>query len=72
MMISPSLIQLIGAVLFGVALLHTFSTQYFEHLAHIHPKHAGIWHLLGEVEVVLEQAFARYGTPETVNTDQGS
>ena len=53
MMISPSLIQLIGAVLFGVALLHTFSTQYFEHLAHTHPKHAGIWHLLGEVEVVF-------------------
>ena len=52
-MISPSLIQLIGAVLFGVALLHTFSTQYFEHLAHTHPKHAGIWHLLGEVEVVF-------------------
>lgn len=53
MMTSPTLIQIIGATLFAVALLHTFSTQYFEHLALIHPKHAGIWHLLGEVEVVF-------------------
>lgn len=50
---SPTLIQVIGAILFGLAILHTFSTKYFEHLAHTQPKHAGIWHLLGEVEVVF-------------------
>jgi len=50
---SPSLIQWIGAALFAVAVLHTFSTKFFEHLAHTHPRHAGIWHLLGEVEVVF-------------------
>ncbi|PJI96307.1 Na+/H+ antiporter NhaD/arsenite permease-like protein [Acidovorax sp. 69] len=50
---SPTLIQGIGAVLFGLAILHTFSTKYFEHLAHTQPRHAGIWHLLGEVEVVF-------------------
>ena len=50
---SPTLIQVIGAVLFGLAILHTFSTKYFERLAHTQPKHAGIWHLLGEVEVVF-------------------
>ncbi|KRA08008.1 putative Na+/H+ antiporter [Acidovorax sp. Root568] len=50
---SPTLIQGIGAVLFGLAILHTFSTKYFERLAHVQPKHAGIWHLLGEVEVVF-------------------
>lgn len=50
---SPTLIQGIGAVLFGLAILHTFSTKYFERLAHTQPKHAGIWHLLGEVEVVF-------------------
>lgn len=44
---------MIGAILFGLAILHTFSTKYFEHLAHTQPKHAGIWHLLGEVEVVF-------------------
>ena len=50
---TPSAIQLIGAALFAVAILHTFSTKFFEHLAHTRPAHAGIWHLLGEVEVVF-------------------
>ncbi|HCY16512.1 MAG: hypothetical protein A2Z93_01075 [Curvibacter sp. GWA2_64_110] len=48
-----SLIQILGAVLFALAVLHTFSTKFFEHLAHTQPRHAGIWHLLGEVEVVF-------------------
>lgn len=43
----------IAAGLFALAVLHTFSTKFFEHLAHTHPRHAGIWHLLGEVEVVF-------------------
>jgi len=46
-------IQLTGATLFGFAVLHTFSTKYFEHLAHTRPSHAGLWHLLGEVETVF-------------------
>ncbi len=50
---NPTTIQLIGATLFGIAVLHTFSTKFFEHLAHTSPRHAGIWHLLGEVEVVF-------------------
>jgi hypothetical protein len=45
--------QAIGLVLFIVALLHTFSTHLFEVLAHRHPRHAGLFHLLGEVEVVF-------------------
>lgn len=52
-MITPSAIQLVGAALFAVAILHTFATRFFEHLAHTRPAHAGIWHLLGEVEVVF-------------------
>lgn len=52
-MTAPTLIQIIGATLFGLAVLHTFSTKFFEHLAHSQPRHAGIWHLLGEVEVVF-------------------
>ncbi|MEK7778682.1 MAG: putative Na+/H+ antiporter [Pseudomonadota bacterium] len=52
-MIDPTSIQLIAAILFALAITHTFSTKYFEHLAHIQPRHAGIWHLLGEVEVVF-------------------
>jgi amino acid transporter len=51
--VAPSTIELIGAALFAIALLHTFSTKFFEHLAHTRPMHAGMWHLLGEVEVVF-------------------
>lgn len=50
---NPTTIQIIGAALFAIAILHTFSTKYFESLAHKHPDHAGIWHLLGEVEAVF-------------------
>lgn len=52
-MTDPTLIQLLGAVLFALAVIHTFSTKFFEHLAHSRPRHAGLWHLLGEVEVVF-------------------
>ncbi|MBY0468692.1 MAG: putative Na+/H+ antiporter, partial [Burkholderiaceae bacterium] len=46
-------IELIAAVVFAIALLHTFSVKYFERLAHRSPRHAGLFHLLGEVEVVF-------------------
>jgi hypothetical protein len=46
-------IELAGALLFALALVHTFSTKVFERLAHRHPRHAGLFHLLGEVEVVF-------------------
>ncbi len=52
-MTNPTVIQVIGATLFGLAVLHTFSTKFFERLSHTQPRHAGIWHLLGEVEVVF-------------------
>lgn len=44
---------MVGAILFGLALLHTFTAKYFEKLSHRHPRHAGLFHLLGEVEVVF-------------------
>lgn len=46
-------IQLVGAVIFGLALLHTFTAKSFEVLSRRHPRHAGLFHLLGEVEVVF-------------------
>ncbi len=49
----PGWIEVVGAALFGLAILHTFSTRYFERLAHTNPAHAGLWHLLGEVETVF-------------------
>ncbi|QDL56906.1 hypothetical protein EXZ61_20685 [Rhodoferax aquaticus] len=46
-------IQTIGAIIFGIALVHTFCAKFFESLAHKHPSHGGLFHLLGEVEVVF-------------------
>jgi len=50
---STSPIQWIAAAIFAVALLHTFSAKQFERLSHRYPRHAGLFHLLGEVEVVF-------------------
>jgi hypothetical protein len=46
-------IQHLAALIFGVALLHTFAAKAFERLAHRVPRHAGLFHLLGEIEVVF-------------------
>jgi hypothetical protein len=50
---SPTLVNIVSTSIFALAVIHTFSTQFFEHLAHKHPNHAGVWHLLGEVEAVF-------------------
>jgi hypothetical protein len=49
----PGPLEITAAALFALAVLHTFSTRYFEHLAHTRTAHAGVWHLLGEVEAVF-------------------
>jgi len=46
-------LEVVGAALFALAVLHTFSTRYFEHIAHTRTAHSGLWHLLGEVETVF-------------------
>lgn len=46
-------IEYAAAAIFALAILHTFSTKYFQHLAHTDSAHAGLWHLLGEVEIVF-------------------
>ncbi len=46
-------VNLVAAALFAVALLHTFAARQFERLSHRFPRHAGVFHLLGEVEVVF-------------------
>jgi hypothetical protein len=50
---TDSVMQWMAAAVFALALIHSFSTRFFEHLAHTQPRHAGLWHLLGEVEVVF-------------------
>lgn len=52
-MLNVNFIDLIGATLFFVAIVHTFSTKYFEHLAYTNPRYSGILHLLGEIEIVF-------------------
>jgi hypothetical protein len=51
--LSPTMMQLAATAIFATAVLHTFSTRIFEAAAHRQPRHAGVWHLLGEVEVVF-------------------
>ncbi|EFF73405.1 membrane protein [Achromobacter piechaudii] len=46
-------LEIIAAVVFAVALLHTFSAPVFLRLAHRSKRHGGLLHLLGEVEVVF-------------------
>lgn len=46
-------IELIASALFAIALIHTFCAKQFERLSHRYPRHAGLFHLLGEVEVVF-------------------
>ena len=50
---APDAVAVVAAAIFALAVLHTFSTRSFERLAHIQPRHAGLWHLLAEVEVVF-------------------
>jgi hypothetical protein len=52
-MMTATLVQWLAAALFAIALIHTFSTKIFERMAHRHPRHEGVFHLLGEVEVVF-------------------
>ncbi|MEO8600083.1 MAG: putative Na+/H+ antiporter, partial [bacterium] len=46
-------INIIAAVIFAIALAHTFAAKSFELLADRHTKHSGLFHLLGEIEVVF-------------------
>lgn len=46
-------INLIAAIIFGLALVHTFAAKSFERIADRSTRHAGLFHLLGEIEVVF-------------------
>ncbi|MEY4917846.1 MAG: hypothetical protein RL616_1759, partial [Verrucomicrobiota bacterium] len=45
--------EFIAAALFALALVHTFAAKQLERLSHRYPRHTGLFHLLGEVEVVF-------------------
>ena len=44
---------MIATTVFVFAIIHTFATGLFERLAHTSSEHAGLWHLLAEIEVVF-------------------
>nr|WP_314634619.1 putative Na+/H+ antiporter [uncultured Janthinobacterium sp.] len=46
-------VHLVAAGLFALALLHTFAAKSFERLADRSTKHSGLFHLLGEIEIVF-------------------
>jgi len=49
-------VELLGTVLFALAVLHTFCIKQFQHLAHRFPQNSvarNFFHLLGEVEIVF-------------------
>ncbi|MFG6442488.1 putative Na+/H+ antiporter [Roseateles sp. LKC17W] len=50
---SDTALQYTALALFALALAHTFAAKQFERLSHRFPRHAGLFHLLGEVEVVF-------------------
>ncbi len=50
---APGLLQVVSATLFALAVVHTFIAGKFARLEKRFPRHAGVFHLLGEVEVVF-------------------
>uniref|UniRef100_UPI00333FF838 putative Na+/H+ antiporter n=1 Tax=Castellaniella defragrans TaxID=75697 RepID=UPI00333FF838 len=46
-------IEVVATVLFALAVIHTFSVPVFARLANRGGAHAGLWHLLSEVEAVF-------------------
>ncbi|WP_323012070.1 putative Na+/H+ antiporter [Castellaniella sp.] len=45
--------EVVASVLFAIAIIHTFSVPVFARLANKGGRHAGLWHLLSEVEAVF-------------------
>jgi hypothetical protein len=50
---SPSFLEYLATALFAIAIIHTFSVPVFARLANRQGPHAGLWHLLSEVEAVF-------------------
>lgn len=49
----PNYIEIVAAALFAIAVAHTFSVKLFARLARRDTAHAGLWHLLAEVETAF-------------------
>lgn len=49
----PTTIEIVATILFATAIIHTFSVPVFARLANKQGPHAGLWHMLSEVEAVF-------------------
>lgn len=49
----PFLVELIASLLFALAIIHTFCAPLFLRLAHLGGRHTGLFHWLGEIEVIF-------------------
>jgi len=50
---TPTTTELVAAILFALAILHTFLAPKIASMGHRYPSHQGLFHLLGEVEAVF-------------------
>ena len=50
---NPTTTELVAAILFALAILHTFLAPKIASMGHRFPSHEGLFHLLGEVEAVF-------------------
>lgn len=48
-----SFLEYLATALFAIAIIHTFSVPVFARMAHRKGAHAGLWHMLSEVEAVF-------------------
>lgn len=49
----PTTMEIVATILFATAIIHTFSVPVFARLANKQGPHAGLWHMLSEVEAVF-------------------
>ncbi|CAL8480606.1 putative Na+/H+ antiporter [Caballeronia sp. S22] len=49
----PYSVEIAAAVIFALALIHTFAVARIETLGHRFPRHSGLFHFLAEVEVIF-------------------
>lgn len=49
----PTTMEMVATILFATAIIHTFSVPVFARLANKGGPHAGLWHMLSEVEAVF-------------------
>ncbi|NYT75999.1 putative Na+/H+ antiporter [Alcaligenaceae bacterium] len=67
-----SIIEYVATALFAIAIIHTFSVPVFARLANRNGPHAGLWHMLSEVEAVFGvwACVMLFGMAMLVNVDE--